>query len=180
MSVIATSPVAIAKAGLRRLVASSTTFQDVVGASNEASALEKVYIAEAVDDPDELDTARIKDLRPRCMVDMSGLAVPLVGVGETNDQYEFTVSFEFPPPACVTAEVEGEHLADESTWFDNKWSGVVEDMKTNNGGANADSEGYFFFTSIELADGPMRNNPDEDPMQQYYWGVALVVRGPHD
>lgn len=179
MSVTATSPVAIAKAGIRRLVASSATFREVVDAATESLALNYVHIAEAVDDPDDEDETNITHRRPRAMVYMTGLMVPLVGVGETSDQYTFVVSFEFPPPACVTLGQPGTHLADESTWFDNQWSEIVEEMKANNGRANADGEGYFVFTNIELADGPNRNNPDEDVIQEYYWGVSLVVSGPH-
>lgn len=164
---------------MRRLIASSATFRDLVGAATEALALDYVHIAEAVDDPDEEDSTNITDRRPRALVHMTGFAAPLVGVGETTDQYTFVVSFEFPPPDDVTLGQLGLHLSDESTWFDNQWSQIVEEMKTNNGGTNAASEGYFFFTNIELADGPNRNNPDEDVIQEYFWGVALNVTGPH-
>lgn len=182
MSITATSPIAIAKAALRRLVASSATFQDVVGATSEADALSRVHIAEAVDDEDEVEdegVGRLVDDRPRALIDMTSCSVPLMGVADYRDQYEFSLSFEFPPPACVTQGVEGQHLHDESTWFDNQWGQIVEDMKTNNGLANASSEPYFVFTNLELAGGPMRNNPDEDPVHQYFWGVQLMISGPH-
>lgn len=178
MSVVATSPIAIAKAALRRLVASSAQFQSVVGAISEAAAMDRVHIVEAIDDESE-DTEQLADPRPRCLIDMAGFSAPLVGVGEYQDQYEFALSFEFPPPESITGGVEGAHLRDESTWFDNQWGQIIEEMKANNGLRNADDEPYFYFTAIELAGGPNRNNPDEDPVRQYLWGVELAVSGPH-
>lgn len=185
MTVTATSPVAIAKAALRRLVASSATFQDVVGVTHEGAALKHVHIVEAIDDEDiAVDGGegllKLRDPRPRCLIDMTGNSVPLTGVGEYRDQYEFALAFEFPPDGCITNDAPGRNLLDESVWFDNQWSQIVEEMKTNNGRANADNEGYFAFTSIELVGGPMRNNPDEDPVGEYYWGVQLAIVGPHE
>lgn len=175
MSVTATSPVAIAKAAMRRLVASSATFQDVVGASNENAALDRVHLTEASDDFDELDTVRIKDIRPRAMVDFQGIRRESIGVAQYREYYDFIVSFEFPPPDCATSGVNGEHLADECTWFDNQWGAIVKEMGDNSGGFNAAGEGYSSITDWETSDGPMRNNPDEDPQNQYYYGVAVSM-----
>lgn len=179
MPVAATSQIAKAAHALRRLVASSAAFQSVVGAETEAEALEHVYLGEADDTDGEIEQIRLAHPRPRAIIRTNAFSLTVTGVGDYQEQHGLELSFEFQPPQSVTGGKPGKHITDEATWFDNKWGAIVSEMVANSGQANDDDEGYFVLTSLEVAEGPMQNNPDEDPALEYFWGVAISIAGPN-
>lgn len=174
MSVAATSQVAIAKHALRALVAASTTFQSVVGAANATEALSHVHLGEADDRENETFPGTLIHPRPRAIIAQQSFS--LTQTGERIEQFGLVLSFEFPPPSSVVGVGRGVNITDETTWFDNQWGAIVNEMAT---ATYLGSATYFSLTSMEVIDGPMNNDPDQDPVNEYYWGVALTVMGPH-
>ena len=176
MSVAPTSQIAIAKHALRRLVAASAVFQSLVNAADQDEALVHVYLTEAVDDVDEVEPLRLVCPRPRAIIQQTGFAVDY-GVGELQEQFTLMLSFEFPPPASVTGGTNGRNITDETTWFDNQWGGILNEMVALSGGHDG-TNGYFALTTAEVVEGPMPNNPREDAVGEYYFGVSISIGGP--
>jgi len=172
VSVAPTSQIAIAKHALRRLVAASATFQSVVNAADATEALAHVYITQASDDQDDEEPLRLRNPRPRAIVRTSGFSVDY-GVGELKEQFTLELSLEFPPSTEATGGTPGRNIADETTWFDNQWGAIVSEMVVLSGQSD-----YFALTTLEVIDGPMMNNPDEDAVNEYYWGVCFSIGGP--
>lgn len=120
-------------AGIRVLIAASSTFQAWTGAANAAAALAFVHLYEAD------DRSATADSKPRAIVRLdSEFSHTRMGVGLHESKGSLSVSFQAGPGSGLTT------LSDQYTDFCNKIGGVISDCQAIAGYGNAgDGESYL-------------------------------------
>lgn len=108
---------------MAQLVASSTTFQEIVDAATEAEALDFVHYPMASDQRDS-ETGQLVSPRPRAIIDWGdSYEWTNIGTGEWRDSGSVMISFEFP----VKAEDDGS-FKDEAVEFGNQIGAILSEM----------------------------------------------------
>ncbi|MDE2473217.1 MAG: hypothetical protein KGL35_32055 [Bradyrhizobium sp.] len=141
--------------GVAWLIASSATFQGIVGAANATAALLKVPME--ADDTEETGSSR-----PRAIVHPSSrFTLHKRALDLYQPAGAVIVSFEFLPSAGIEAEGSGlttreDRYADEITNFLNQLDGILSDCMAAQGAGNGYLEGQsqVAIQGIELLDGP--------------------------
>lgn len=169
MPVAATSGMAISMHALRRLVASSATFRTEVGVATEALALPHVYLFETNDEP---DGSNLVDARPRAIINLPGYSIDKDTSTGSRETFDLRLAIELVPSSTI---ING-GTNDQATWFANVLGAIMTEMLANSGGANGSGEAYANVVNIGL-DGrsPASNIPDDDPVNQFFWGADLRV-----
>ena len=163
----------IIQAGVAWLVASSPTFQNLVGAVSAAAAL--VHVPLEADDTEESGS-----LRPRAIVHQVQFALEKISLLDFRPRGEIWVSFEFPVSAQVAAETPREtRLRDERLEFFNRVDGILADCMNLQGTGAGQFSGTSQVTisSIELLDGPSaieeaRASGPQGEVAQYFYGAT--------
>jgi len=170
MTLAASGILAVPIVALQSLVASSATFQALVGASGATAASEHVYL-QLADDEEEPETdnfnKKLKAGRPRAIVATSNnWDMPRQGPGEWTQSGTYLLSFELliPPEYMDTHN-------NQCVWFLNQIGGILVDMR-NNRDAGLTSQ-YLPITGMRYIDDPMPC--DEDPHIEFFWGVTFEV-----
>jgi hypothetical protein len=151
--------------GVKRLVASSPTFRNVVGAGSEDDAMRFIHAPEASDREGE------EDPMPRAIVGIASFETRNSGSATWNSQGMIDLSFEFVPPSNLH-----NNRDDCYTWFVNQISGILTDMQTRSGHANEvlATGTYVNMRSAQLVEGPGQAIPDEEGGRLFY-GVCFSI-----
>lgn len=160
--------VTIAEESLARLVAYSTTFQEVVSCMTSTEAYEHVYWPEANDyDPDNPE-AGPGDPWPRAIVTTLEWGAMGLGPGQWRDSGTLGLSFEFAPPAPYLG-----NRRDEALWFNGKWGSIIAEMFAARGQHDGE-HAMLHWTSIQTLFPPMPVETGKD--LGYVYAIALGVQ----
>jgi len=135
-------------ANLAWLVASSATFQTLVGALDATSAMGSVYV-----EADDLGAAP----RPRAIVFFHEYRREKIALSTFAVRGSLFLSFEFPPSAAYAPPAGTGNVWDEYLEFCNRADAIVAEMEALQGQGSTGylaGESYLSVSEFELLDGP--------------------------
>lgn len=161
---------------LARLLASSATFRAVCAAANAADAIERhIWWLEVEDDEEDaapLGEERLVNARPRAIIDWAdSWQTVRAGSGTWTDSGGLVLSFEFVPPKEYSGQ-----LKEEALWFLNKVGSILDEMRTNSGGADASGNPYLNAHSFATLVTPGRCVRSENV--EHFWDCSIQVAWP--
>jgi hypothetical protein len=160
---------------LQALIASSGTFQGIVGEIDAAHALNHIYFQETDDTLDgsaPADAPNYVNSLPRAIVYLEkGTRAFRIGPGNWKFPTRLSCAFQF----LVPDNVHGTSF-NEAEWFLTVVEEILEDMTNNSGLSDADGNPYLDATSFTITNGPMPCDQDFSPM--YFWGIDFLVETP--
>lgn len=131
----ATKAPAIAVRALARLVASSATFQTLVGATGEdaaaleASALEHVYWLSAIDRQSDI-TGDVEHPRPRAIVSELQLSRTEVGTACWTTRGTLVLTLEANEPETISGG-DVDEIRDRDDWWAHQYGAILDEMEEN-------------------------------------------------
>jgi len=171
----------VAMCGVVNLVASSATFQSIVGASDTAHALARVSFE--TDDTEESGTTR-----PRAIVYHApeGWVERKVALNEYRPFLKIWLSFEFYPSNAIEAEsYRQDRLFDERTEMMNRAQAIIDDMKAAQGLGlgylqSPGGTSQITFGESRIIGGPdtmeeVRAEGELGEVPAYYWAIVLEL-----
>ena len=154
---------------LRKTIAASARFQQIVGSASAEAALEHTH-EQLFDDEEQegtdLDDKKLAHPRPRAIVfTTESWMRERRGPGEWNVECSLAAGFEL----IVPAEYDSDHDS-RSRWFLNQMGVILAEMET---ARDADTAGdYLPFHRINLITDPM---PCYEPVNiERYWGCEVA------
>ena len=147
--------------GIRDLIASSTTFQTIVGAGSETAAKAFVHPWEAYDEDleDETPTAP----RPRVLLAYDDNYTVKRSTTGWGSGYIVRAEFELVPDADDTTD-------EAYTWFMDKMQLIVNEMQANEG------TGYIIVEHMETVGCPQIADPDRNNGERFIWMGVLFMK----
>lgn len=151
---------------LKRLVASSSHFQALVGAADEDAAMASIHAPEASDRDDGSKAAM-----PRAIVSISDFNTHNSGSATWSNNGNLDLCFEFVPPEEYASSSD-----DSYSWFVTKIGEIIDDMRAKSGHANENPAigSYINLRTLQLIDGPAQALQDEEEGELFY-GVCFSV-----
>jgi hypothetical protein len=162
-------------AALQRLIASSPTFQTVVGEIDATHAANHVFFQETNDtlDPNAPANApNYLDAMPRAIVYLEkGTRAIRQGPGNWRFPNRLGMAFQFTVPSANR----GTSIA-EANWFLGLAEAIVQELCNNSGLSDGSGNPYLDASSFAIINGPMPCDQDFSPM--YFWGLDYLVETP--
>ncbi len=178
MSIAAVGMLATPVQALARLVAASSTFQELIGDGIDyAAALESVFYEEA--DDSESDASQVeqpveRSPKPRAIIYLADdWSTETKGPGEWKDSGYCDLAFEFPIPEENRASSTTGSLQDEAMYALNTIGQIIADIQDNSGLSDADDNPYLNATRIQFLMKPFPCDPTQE--FGYFWGCELRV-----
>lgn len=154
---------------LADLLANSATFQDIVGATTAANALERIHYFEASDEETEENSGQLIHPRSRAIID--GLPRNWErrrdGAGEWSGTAGLVLSLELSLPSEYS-----DSPKEEAIWFGNKLGAIVSEMEVL-----TESGLYYDMQRISAINGPGPPVVDDEIVDYSWWGVVFMVEG---